>query len=329
MAVKSGRVLCVDDEPNILRSLQWLLQKEFEVMTAPSGPDGLELVRKHDFDVVVSDQRMPGMIGSEFLREVRKVSPRSMRILLTGYSDLQAILSSVNESEVFRFINKPWNISELPKAVREAAVISRSSDVSTSAPIEPETTVPKAGETVLVIDDDPNTAILVEGMIGEHAKVVKATNLAEAVEAFNSDRIGVVLSEAHVGNIDTTRLLKMLKGEHPDVITVVSSAESDADVAISLINQGQVYRFVPKPVKAGYLKLAMISAVLKHQELRENPQLHARHRVERVAEGTQEALIRDAQEVAKKIAPQGASNDASGGSFLQRLSGGFKRLFGR
>ena len=86
-----ARVLCVDDEPNILRSLRWLLQKQYDVDIAASGIDALTMLRKADYDVVISDQCMPGMIGSELLREVRKVAPRAMRILLTGYSDMQAV----------------------------------------------------------------------------------------------------------------------------------------------------------------------------------------------------------------------------------------------
>lgn len=133
MGIKKGRVLCVDDEPNIVRSLQWLLQKEFEVFTAGSGHDALALVAQHDFDVVISDQRMPVMTGVEVLREVRRMSPRTMRILLTGYSDMQAIVRSVNESEVFRFINKPWNIAELPRVVGQAVVIAKTQPAEDSS----------------------------------------------------------------------------------------------------------------------------------------------------------------------------------------------------
>ena len=103
-AGRKGRVLCVDDEPHILRALQWLLKKEFEVVTATSAGEGMRLLQRHDFDVVISDQRMPGITGVEFLREVRKSSPRAVRILLTGYAELDAMVKSVNESEVFRFI---------------------------------------------------------------------------------------------------------------------------------------------------------------------------------------------------------------------------------
>ena len=85
MPTKKGLILCVDDEPNILRSLNWLLRKDFDVLTAPNGHEALALVRQNDFDVIISDQRMPGMTGVEFLREVSRVSPRAIRILLTGY----------------------------------------------------------------------------------------------------------------------------------------------------------------------------------------------------------------------------------------------------
>jgi len=81
MASNKSKILCVDDEPNIVRSLQWLLQREFEVHTASSGQDALALVNQHDFDVVISDQRMPVMTGVEVLREVKRLSPRTMRIL--------------------------------------------------------------------------------------------------------------------------------------------------------------------------------------------------------------------------------------------------------
>ena len=117
---KQGLILCVDDEPNILRSLHWLLGKRFDVKTAESGQDALPLVKEFDFDVIISDQRMPGMTGAEFLREARKISPRSMRLLLTGYSDMSAILRSVNESEIYRFIKKPWDMKTLVTVTEEA-----------------------------------------------------------------------------------------------------------------------------------------------------------------------------------------------------------------
>lgn len=117
MQEKKGRVLCVDDEPALLRSLQWLLEKDFDVKIALGGAEGLREVREHDFDVILSDQRMPGMTGAEFLGQARAISPRAMRILLTGYTDMETLLSSVNEGEIWRFVNKPWDREELSNLV--------------------------------------------------------------------------------------------------------------------------------------------------------------------------------------------------------------------
>lgn len=104
---KKPRVLCVDDEPSVLRALGWLLRSRFEVSSTTDAHEGLSLLRQGAFEVVISDQRMPGMTGTEFLQRAKIESPNTMRLLLTGYSDYADILGSVNDCEVFRFINKP------------------------------------------------------------------------------------------------------------------------------------------------------------------------------------------------------------------------------
>lgn len=326
MAEKKGRVLCVDDEPNILRSLTWLLQKEFEVSTAPSGQEGLALVKLNDFDVVISDQRMPGMMGSEFLREVRKLSPRTMRILLTGYSDLQAILRSVNDSEVFRFINKPWKINELQVVVAEAAHIAQTHSCEMPADASPPA-LPAADvscvETILLIDDEATLADLLRQELGSALNVVHAHNIAEAVAAFSDRDVGIILSDTRVANDDTTAMLRMLKQQHPDIVTVVYTAETDSFDLIGLINQGQIFRFIPKPVKTGILALALTAAGRKRQQLKANPDLAKRHAVEDVGHAAKAAFTESIQQAAQKSAPAGDSQ-----SFLKQIGSGFKRLFG-
>ncbi len=103
------KMLVVDDEPQILESLSQLFESEFNVLTATDGAIGLSLIQHNpDTAIVISDQRMPGMKGVEFLKNVKQFSPDSMRILLTGYADLDAVLDSVNVGEVFRYVRKPW-----------------------------------------------------------------------------------------------------------------------------------------------------------------------------------------------------------------------------
>ena len=327
MGQKSGLVLCVDDEPGILRSLQWLLQKEFDVVTAPSGELGLALVLQNSFDVVVSDQRMPGMTGSEFLREVRKVSPRALRILLTGYSDLQAILRSVNEGEVFRFINKPWNIAELPRIVGEAAAIARYKPEREVIVTNPESPQIKSGaEQILLIDDDPSVAVMLREAVGTSMRILHATNLADAIEFLVSENISVIVSDLRVDNTDTTRLLKMLKRKHPQVVAVVISAVKDAAELVSLINQGQIYRFVPKPIEVDYLKIVIQSALDKHIQIADNPDILKRHIVEGIATDVENGLMVDVQHAARRKSA-GARQSDGGASLLQKVTHDFIRLF--
>ncbi len=111
------RVLCVDDEPNILHGLRRHLRRDYDVSTAVGGEEGLRLLEEEGpFVVVVSDQRMPGMDGVTFLRKVREVSPGTIRIMLTGQADLRDAAAAVNEGSVFRFLTKPV----LPEVLLEA-----------------------------------------------------------------------------------------------------------------------------------------------------------------------------------------------------------------
>jgi putative nucleotidyltransferase with HDIG domain len=119
---EKGKLLFVDDEENILRSLQRLfMDEEVEVFTASSGAQGLEiLAREAGIGVIVSDQRMPEMTGVDFLEKSKAISPQSIRILLTGYADVNAAIDAINRGGTFRYLNKPWNDDELVQTVKGA-----------------------------------------------------------------------------------------------------------------------------------------------------------------------------------------------------------------
>jgi len=136
-----GRVLCVDDEPNMLVLLAITLGKRFEIVTAESGADGLRALVEHEpFDVVISDLRMPGMNGTEFLAEARAVAPEVVRILLTGEISPASSSAIVREGKVFRSLTKPFPLPELVKVVEEA--VERSRLPADSPPVEARRFVP-------------------------------------------------------------------------------------------------------------------------------------------------------------------------------------------
>src|SRR4051812_45183507 len=116
------RILFVDDEPAILNAIKRLLRREgYEIETASDGNAGLEAFRRFRPSVVVSDHRMPGMTGVEFLTKARAIDPEPVRVVLTGCTDLPAAESAINEGEVWRFVTKPWNDEDLRTTVAGAA----------------------------------------------------------------------------------------------------------------------------------------------------------------------------------------------------------------
>lgn len=121
------RVLCVDDEPNLLAGLERTLFGEFDVTTAPGGALGMELIESEPcFAVIVSDMRMPGMDGAEFLAKARERSPDSTRILLTGQADTESAIAAINHGAIFRYLCKPCPSEVLIPTLNEAVERHRS-----------------------------------------------------------------------------------------------------------------------------------------------------------------------------------------------------------
>ncbi|HEX9874065.1 MAG TPA: response regulator [Deferrimonas sp.] len=115
----SDAILLVDDEANVLKALQRaLIDEDWEVQTASSGDEALALLKEARFKVIVSDERMPGMTGSEFLSLASLRAPETVRIMLTGHASLDGAMRAVNGGEIYRFLIKPWNDVELRMAIR-------------------------------------------------------------------------------------------------------------------------------------------------------------------------------------------------------------------
>lgn len=119
-ATQRHTLLVVDDEPHVVRSLQDLLRLDYRVLGATRAADALELMRREAVDVVLSDQRMPDTSGVDFLSRVRELYPDTVRLLITGYSDIRTVIDAINRGHVFRYIAKPWDPDELQTVIRQA-----------------------------------------------------------------------------------------------------------------------------------------------------------------------------------------------------------------
>ena len=116
-------VLYIDDEDNNLNSFKASLRKEFTVVTAQSASEGLKIASEQELHVVIADIRMPGMDGIDFFEKLMEINPEAVRILLTGYSDIASVIDAINRGQVYRFIDKPWNIETVKNAIINAGDI--------------------------------------------------------------------------------------------------------------------------------------------------------------------------------------------------------------
>jgi DNA-binding NtrC family response regulator len=114
------KIMIVDDEPANLRVLERLFRPDYQVVTAPSGAEALLLLEQHDIALLISDQRMPAMTGIELMTKTVAIRPQMVKILLTGYTDVGALIEALNSGLVYRYLTKPWNNDDLRLTVSRA-----------------------------------------------------------------------------------------------------------------------------------------------------------------------------------------------------------------
>jgi DNA-binding NtrC family response regulator len=114
------KIMIVDDEPANLRTLERLFRQEYQVVTAPSGAEALALLAQHDVALLISDQRMPAMTGIELMMKTVALRPQMVKILLTGYTDVGALIDAINSGLVYRYLTKPWDNDDLRLTVSRA-----------------------------------------------------------------------------------------------------------------------------------------------------------------------------------------------------------------
>ena len=267
-AVRRPAVLFVDDEERVLNALEYLFRDSYDVETAPGGPQALERLRARRFHLLVSDQRMPGMLGVEVLRQAKEIAPGTVRLLLTGYSDLAAIVGSVNESEVFRFVSKPWQEEDLRATIAEAVEVAIALEAAASLPapaLPPNAAVLVLGDTAL--------ARAARELAKNAFKVHEAAGVDAALEILAAEEIGALVCDLELRASDPAALLRILKKQSPQTQLITTSAASDSELIISLINEARIYRFLKKPVNFALLHSALLAALGRYARLVRSPAL--------------------------------------------------------
>jgi DNA-binding NtrC family response regulator len=396
-----ARILFVDDEKRVLNSMRGLFRREYELFLTCEGSEAIKIAAENEIDVIVADQRMPGMTGVEVLAKMKEKSPRTVRILLTGYADPSAVEGSINIGEVFRFLSKPCPPKLLRETLTQAISASRTQPVAATAlpkaapapqarpmqpaapgfnpetpaakraalaPTPPQQTLPSitppqapapqatpapvtpaaaappsppdntlhdnddtqpsllaldeatikaaeesseshwqsvtnvvmsedtveetsenlaltshslgikdVGVVVFTIDSDFATTAI--RAVSTDLNTVLATSLTKVAQAITQQNTGVLVTDFTTNKTTLQRIISALKKHMPELVTIVVSSGRDTTDMINLINYGQVFRYVLKPIEPEELRKEIQSAAVRHLYLLNNPDSAKRHDV--------------------------------------------------
>lgn len=267
----------IDDEKRILRSMKLLFRKSHDVFITTDPVEYIDYIKNNHVHVAVSDQRMPDRVGVDILREIKEISPSTMRILLTGYADLNAIIGSINEGEIYRYLTKPCKSEELQAVVGRATDIALTYNEDENAD-QVDRTIEK--QTLLVIDETDDLIPKIRQQFSNNYHVLHATSLEDAYDYLANYDIGVCITDIMVAGENIAPIVFTLKQDAPHLVVLVQTQFQDAGLLIDLINKGQVYRCLPKPMRASLLEISVNRAFRHHANLKASPELVKRHEVE-------------------------------------------------
>lgn len=251
-------LLFVDDERAILTALRVVFRGAYDVSVTTDGHEAVALLAQRHFDVVVCDQRMPTLTGVEVLRRARDVSPATIRILLTGYADTDAILGAINDVEVHRFLQKPWDNAEIKRVVDEAIALGRrvgapSTDARGS--IAGEATAPDAmpDAALLVIDPDPALGRALRAELGAGIELLDAASVDDAFGWLGRRAVGLLVCSIDVQSDADIEFMRVLKLHYPGILVIAVCDSVDTLRLIELINFVKIFRYVRRPVSTKLL----------------------------------------------------------------------------
>jgi serine/threonine-protein kinase len=200
-----------------------------------------------------------------------------VRILLTGYTDLAALVGSINQGEIFKLVMKPWDNEELKKAVAEAVRIAldlaATATAAASAPEPPKPENPRSAGSLLVIDPKEGLAVGLERLLAGSARVMQVKTPQEAGKVLQGQEVAAIVADLGAGTDGLVALFRQLKEKRPEILSILLAEEPDSELGIELINKAQIYRFLPKPVSAKELRTQVAAALRRYATMKQIPAL--------------------------------------------------------
>lgn len=301
------RILLVDDEQNVLNALRRELEDGYEIETFSNPENALQRCHETQFDLVVADYKMPQMNGIEFLKQFGKLQPNATRIILSGQADTNVLVNAINDTHIYRFIDKPWDQTELAAtlsqalAYREVLLENRRLTDSSPAKTSPGLQLPGAEKRyqILVVDDEPNVLNTISrdltsrnsfgdlhmALLREanpqypvnqpdfRFEVYTTTSSEQALDFIKRKVCDVVISDFMMPEMNGFEFLKAIREKQPDATCIMLSGHTDRQTLTEAINRLEIFSFISKPWREYELKSAVTQAIIYRNLLLENSQL--------------------------------------------------------
>jgi DNA-binding NtrC family response regulator len=266
------RLLLVSANGRVQRSLG-VLWREHEVLACTDPGAAVELAAARDVDAVLCDQRVPPALGIDLLIELREKHPRALRMLLTDRPDVRLLLEAVNDAEVFRVVDQPWDAAMVREAAQAAARAARQAPLFGGSALPPdEAEHIRRQNAVVVIDNDNISQQRLRDLLQAHYKMHFASSLDRALQFMEQHETGAIVCSTATGRGELVAALKVLKQAHPHIATVVLDTMRDTDRVVELINEAQVFRLLRQPFNPALCKPFVDAALARHWYIKQQPQ---------------------------------------------------------
>ena len=239
-----NKILFVDDDTNLLKASQRRLRKLFDVDIAQGGEEGLIAISSRGpYAVIVSDLKMPGMDGFEFLGRARQVTPSSVFIMLTGHADLEVSIKALNEGHVFRFLTKPCKMHIMEKAIQ--AAIEEYDKNSFHSRTHPLPADKRYRSKILIVDDDPEVLTVLSAALHETAQfdVLTAESGQVALTILNLLKIDLIIVDREMPEMSGLALLSSVRQGYPDIVAFLMSWQQTPELEREIDALGVSGRF--------------------------------------------------------------------------------------
>lgn len=299
------RVLVVDDELNIVSAVRRELctpplgRYRYEVEGFSDPAQALDRARNQDFDVVISDYRMPGMSGLEFLTALAAIQPDCARLVLSGQTDMSGLVKMVNETHIYRFIPKPWHDYFLKSSVAQAIEFNaalhdnrRLAGLVKERGISVPPLLADEAENILIVDDEAAVLASLSRVLSSHTqaddlfaairaelsnqagkvlastknRIATATSAQEALKMAETTRFSCVLADFRMPGMSGIELLQRFADLQPDCARILVSGRMTQDDLIDAVDAAHIFGFVAKPWEDYELK-ACIAQALAHRRM--------------------------------------------------------------